>query len=246
MKCILLCAGYGTRLYPLTLDMPKPLLPVAGKPMIEHILKKIEKVDEIDEVLIVANNKFFNNFRNWKRGFTYSKPITIINDGTNSDDDKLGAVGDIGFALKKEEIDEEVFVVGGDNLFEFDLTKLFDFFKEKKAPVIALYDVRDKSLAAGKYGVVEVDDADKIINIEEKPNEPKTTLVSTACYIFTKEVVEELKKQLEEGKNPDNIGEFLGWLIKSKDLFGVIFKEKWFDIGSKDQLKEADIEWSGK
>ena len=246
MKCILLCAGYATRLYPLTLDRPKPLLPVAGKPMIEHILEKIEKVDDVDEVLIITNNKFFNNFRNWKRKFSFSKPIKIVNDDTNSDEDKLGAVGDIGFAVKKEEIEDDVFIVAGDNLFEFDLRKLFDFFKEKKASVIALYDVQDKSIAAGKYGVVELDENSRIINLEEKPKEPKTTLASTACYIFTEEDAEELKKSLSEGAKHDNLGDFIGWLIARKELYGLVFKERWFDIGSRDQLKEADVEWSRK
>ena len=239
MKCILLAAGYATRLYPLTLDMPKPLLPIAGKPMVEHILDKIENVDDIDEVLIVTNNKFFDHFRNWKRKYSFSKPVKIINDNTNSDEDKLGAVGDIGFAIEKEKIEGDIFIVGGDNLFEFDLRKLFDFFKEKKASVIALYDVKDKSIAAGKYGVVEIDENNKAVDLEEKPKEPKTTLASTACYILTEDDTEELRKFLNKEKG-DNIGDFLRTLIKLKDVYGLVFKEKWFDIGSKEQLKEAN------
>lgn len=245
MKCILLCAGYGTRLYPLTLDRPKPLLPIAGKPMIEHILEKIEKVEDIDEVLIVTNNKFFNNFRNWKRKYSFSKPIKIINDNTNSDEGRLGAVGDIGFAIEKEKIEDDIFIVAGDNLFKFDLRKLFDFFKEKNTSVIALYDVQAKNIAVGKYGVIELDGNNKIINLEEKPKEPKTTLVSTACYILTEEDIKELKKSLNE-EGGDNIGDFLRKLIKIKKIYGLVFKEKWFDIGTSDQLKEADIEWSTK
>jgi glucose-1-phosphate thymidylyltransferase len=228
------------------LDTPKPLLPIAGKPMVEHILEKIEKIDEIEEVLVVSNNKFFDNFRNWKRKFSFSKPVKILNDGTNSDEDKLGAVGDIGFALEKESIESDVFVVGGDNLFEFDLRKLFDFFMEKKAPCIALYDVKDKSIAAGRYGVVEIDGNNKITAIEEKPAEPKTTLVSTACYIFTRDVVAELKRSIAAGKKTDNIGDFLKWLIQRMDVYGVVFSERWFDIGTRDQLKQADIEWCRK
>jgi len=244
MKCVLLAAGYATRLYPLTLDRPKPLLPVAGKPMIERILEKIEKVDDIEEILVVTNNKFFNDFRNWRRKFSFSKPIKIINDNTNSDDDKLGAVGDIGFAARKESIEDDVFVVAGDNLFEFDLRKLFEFFKEKKTSVIALHDVKDKAIAAGRYGVVEVDKDNKITALEEKPKEPKTSLISTACYLFTEQDIEELKKSLAEGGKHDNLGDFIKWLIEKKELHGLIFKEKWFDIGSKSQLKEADVEWS--
>ena len=246
MKCIILAAGYATRLYPLTLDRPKPLLPVAGKPMIEHILEKIEKVDDIDEILIITNNKFFNDFRNWKRKYSFSKPIKILDDGTTSDGDKLGAVGDIGFAAKEEKIEDDVFVVAGDNLFEFDLRNLFEFFKEKKTSAIALYDVKDKAIVAGKYGVVEIDKDNKIVGFKEKPEKPKTSLISTACYIFAEGDIEELKKSLAEGEKHDNLGDFIKWLIEKKEITGQVFKERWFDIGSKDQLKEADAEWSKK
>ena len=246
MKCILLCGGYGTRLYPLTLDRSKPLLPIANKPMIEHILEKIEKVGDIDEVLIVTNNKFFNNFRNWKRKFSFSKPIKIINDYTNTNEDRLGAVGDIYFVIKKENVEDDVFIVGGDNLFKFDLRKLVDFFKEKNSPVIALYDVKDKSIAAGRYGVVELDENNKIKNLEEKPKEPKTSLVSTACYILPEESIQDLKEFISQKEKSDNLGDFFNWLITKKNLYGLVYKEKWFDIGTRDQLKEADIEWSKK
>lgn len=243
MKCILLCAGYSTRLYPLTLDQPKPLLPIAGKPMVEHILEKIEKVGNIDEVLIVSNNKFFDNFRNWKRKFSFSKPIKILNDGSNSNDDRLGAIGDINYALKQENIDEEVFVVAGDNLFKFDLRELFSLFREKKSSVIALYDIKDRSLAAGKYGVVELSDDCKILDIEEKPDEPRSTIVSTACYIFSEEVVRELKNKLSE-ENIDNIGDFVKHVAKDYALYGKIFDEDWIDIGSPTELKKANMGWN--
>lgn len=243
MKCILLCAGYSTRLYPLTRDQAKPLLSVAGKPMIEHIIEKISKVEAIEEIIVVSNNKFFNDFRNWKRKYSSTKPIKIINDGSNSNEDRLGAVGDINYVIKQEELNDDVFVVAGDNLFKFDLRRLFDFYDEKKASSIALYDVKDKSIAANKYGVVEIDSNNKIVEIEEKPAEPKTSLVSTACYIFSKDVVDELKKTLAQEK-VDNIGDFLKWVLQNKDLYGLVFEEDWLDIGTHDQLKEANINWS--
>jgi len=246
MKCIILAAGYATRLYPLTLDQPKPLLPVAGKPIIEHILDKIDKLEDIEEVLIITNNKFFDNFRNWKRNYSFSKPIKILNDKTNSDDDKLGAVGDIGYALEEENVEEDILIIAGDNLFKFDLINFIDFYKEKKHSVIALYDVKDKNIAAKKLGVVEINDNNKIIDLEEKPENPKTTLVSTACYILTKESINELKKSIKEGNKPDNIGDFLSQLIKNKEVYGLVHKEEWIDIGSKEQLKKADIEWITK
>ena len=246
IKALILAAGYATRLYPLTLDRPKPLLPIAGKPLIEHILEKIEKLDDIDEILIVTNNKFFDNFRNWKRKYSFSKPIKIINDNTNSDDDKLGAVGDIEFAIDKEKIEDDILIVAGDNLFKFDLNNLLGLYKGKKHSVIALYDIKDKKIATKKYGIVEINKDNKIIDLEEKPENPKTTLVSTACYILAKESINELKKSIKEGNKHDNIGDFLHQLIKRKDVYGHVYKEKWFDIGSQEQLKEADMEWSIK
>lgn len=242
MKCIILAAGYSTRLYPLTKDLPKPLLPIAGIPMIEHILKKIAVIEEIDQIFVVTNNKFFDNFRNWKRKFSFSKPITIINDKTNNNEERLGAVGDISFVLKEVNIQDDFMVVGGDNLFKFDLSRLYELFKEKNAPVIALYDVKNKEIAAGKYGIVEINEDKKIIALEEKPKEPKTTLVSTACYIFTVNVIDEIKNYCSE-KNADNIGDFIHWLLKRDELYGEVFIEKWFDIGTKDQLKQANEEW---
>ncbi len=246
IKAILLCAGYATRLYPLTLDRPKPLLPIAGKPIIEHILERMENLEHLDEVFIITNNKFFNDFRNWKRKFAYSKPIKIINDKTASDQDKLGAVGDILFAINEEKIDDDLMVVAGDNLFKFSLKWLMEFFNEKKRSVIALYDIKDKELAARKYGIVELDKNKKIVGFEEKPEAPKTTLASTACYIFSREDVHKFESCSKEGSNLDNLGDFIKWLIKKKDVYGYTFSEKWFDIGSPKQLREAEEVWSRK
>jgi glucose-1-phosphate thymidylyltransferase len=245
IKALILAAGYGTRLYPLTLDRPKPLLPIAGKPILEHILEKIEKLDEISEILIITNNKFFDNFRNWKRSYSSQKPIKIINDNTDSDNDRLGAIGDIKFAIMKENIEDDTLVIGGDNLFDFNLKELLDFFKEKNSSIAALFDLKDKSLAAEKYGVLEIDENNKIINLEEKPKEPKTSLISTACYIFSKDDLKEIGICLKE-KKKDNLGEFIAWLSKKKNLYGHTFIGKWFDIGNKEKLKEADKVWAGK
>lgn len=246
MKCIILCAGYGTRLYPLTLDRPKPLLPIAGRHILEHILIRIEKLDVIDEILIVTNDKFFDNFRDWKRKYSSTKPIKIINDKTKNEEDRLGAIGDIDFAIKQEKIDEDLLVIAGDNLFDFNLNLLFEFFKEKNSSVVALYDIKDKNKAAKKYGVVELDKNNKIVNLEEKPEFPKTTLVSTGCYIFSKTGIEELEKCIERHEKPDNLGDFIKWLSKLKNIYGFIFNEDWFDIGNQEQLKKADIIWSRK
>lgn len=188
----------------------------------------------------MTNKKFFDNFRNWKRKFSSTKPIKIINDNTNSDTDKLGAIGDIDFAVKKDKIDDDILIIAGDNLFNFDLIKLNDFFKENNKSVIALYDIEEKNIASGKYGVVELDDKNKIIGFEEKPKDPKTSFVSTACYILSKSDLQLLGKCIAEHQKPDNLGDFIKWLSIRKPIYGFVFNEKWFDIGSKEQLKEAD------
>ncbi|MBI2546242.1 nucleotidyltransferase family protein [Candidatus Woesearchaeota archaeon] len=245
-NAILLCAGYATRLYPLTLDKPKPLLPIAGKPMIEHIIERIEEIDAIDHIYIVTNNKFYDKFMYWQENFDSKIPITIVNDNTKSEHERLGAVGDIHFAIQTANIDEDILVVAGDNLFEFSLLNLYEFYKEKQASVVALYDVKHKHIIANKLGAVEVGDDSKIIKFEEKPAEPKTTLAATACYLLTKEDVELLEECIKANKKPDNLGDFIKYLSEKKHVYGFVFEEKWFDIGSHEQLKEADMFWRQK
>jgi glucose-1-phosphate thymidylyltransferase len=143
MKAIILCAGYATRLYPLTKDKPKPLLDVKDKPIAEHIIKKIEDIEEINEIFIVTNNKFFTHFLDWNANFSSTKKVTIVNDKTMSNDDRLGSLGDIRFVIENMNVSEDIMVVAGDNLFEFSLKPMIEIYREKSTPVVALYDVKD-------------------------------------------------------------------------------------------------------
>lgn len=244
MKAVILCAGYATRLYPLTKDKPKPLLEVKGKPIIEHIINKLEDLNELDKIFVITNNKFFRHFRKWLKHFNSSKKIKIINDGTKSNEDRLGAIGDVYFVVKKEKIDEDLLVVAGDNLFELSLVNVIDLFKEKKSSVIALYDVKDVELAK-KYGIVAVDN-NKIVHLEEKPKKPKSTLASTGIYLYTKDILKEIKEYIELGCDVDKPGSFLEWLYKRKDIYCFISKERWCDIGSFEQLEEARRDFKSK
>ncbi len=246
MKAVVLAAGYGTRLYPLTIDTPKPLINVAGKPILEHILRMIEEIQDVDEIVIVVNNKFFGKFREWQLNYKGTNRIRVLNDNTNSNEDRLGAVKDIDFAVKSEKIDDDLLVIAGDNLFDFSLLGLFDFFSEKKASVVALHDLKDKVRVAGKFGVAELGEDLRIVDFEEKPSSPKSSLASTACYFFTKQDLEMLEQCISEHKTPDNLGDFVKWLAKKRPVYGFVFEERWFDIGSHEQLKEADFHWRGK
>ena len=239
IKALILAAGYATRLYPLTKDKPKPLLPIAGKPIIEHIIYRIDELEAVDTIYVVTNDKFYNNFIDWRKGFEGKKEIKIINDNTKSNEDRLGAVGDMHFVISKEKVDDDLLVIAGDNLFEFSLRDMCSLFNEKSSTVVAFRDLGDKSLIANKLGTAHLDEAGKILEFKEKPPEPKSSLAATACYLFTKDDLVELERCIKQNKKPDNSGDFVRHLSERKHVYAFVFEEKWFDIGSHEQLKEA-------
>ncbi len=235
MKCLILAAGYATRLYPLTLNTPKPLLPVGNKPLLEHILDKLPK--DISDIYIITNDKFYTHFLEWKEHSP--RKVEIINDGTKTNETRLGAVGSIAFASKIFGTDDDVMVIAGDNLFEFSLTELIQVFEKTNASVVASRDLEKKEAVAKKFGVVELDSDNKVIGFEEKPEHPKSTLASTACYIFKKEDVRDIPLMMQEYSAHDNLGDFIRWLVEKRSVYAYPFTERWFDIGSKEQLEEV-------
>ena len=245
MKVLLLCAGYATRLYPLTIDKPKPLLPVAGKPVIEYTLDIIERVKEVDEVFIVTNQKFASHFEEWSKSFSYSKKIVVVNDGTVSNDDRLGATGDIEFVIKNKSIKDDLLILAGDNIFKSDLKGFMDFSISKSPHItIGLFDVK-KIILAKKYGIVKLDDTKKIAEFKEKPKKPDSTLAAQCLYFFPKEKLAIVKQYLNTDSSKDAPGYFLEWLSKNDQVFGYVFKDvKWFDIGDMASYEKANSEFS--
>jgi len=243
MDAIILAAGYATRLHPLTKDKPKPLLNVAGKPMIEHIIKKLEQSDEVNNIYIVTNKKFHKQFIQWLHSFDANKPIEIINDGTTSNDDRLGALGDVRHVIKSKKLENDLLIVAGDNLFEVSLHDFINIFKKRKHNSIVLHDVKDIELAK-QYGVVEVKD-NIVENFEEKPISPKSTLVSTGIYLFPKKTLDLIKKYIAQGNNPDKTGDFIEWLHKREKVYAHITDKLWYDIGSIEQLEKANKHFKG-
>ena len=185
----------------------------------------------------MTNEKFYGHFIEWAEKSVFD--VKIINDGTKSNDDRLGAIGDIDFVIKEEKIGDDLMVIAGDNLFEFDLKAFYDYFWEKSKSVVAIYDLKEKELLANKFGVVELNEEDRIIGFEEKPAEPKTSLTATACYIFSKDDVALLEKCIAENESPDNLGDFIKWLSEKEEVYGFVFKEGWYDIGSKEDLEKV-------
>lgn len=242
MNILILAAGYATRLYPLTENKPKPLLEVAGKPMIEWVIDNLAAIPDIHRLIIVTNNKFAGTFDAWAAEYGKKHPniaFTIVNDGSTSDSDKLGAIGDIHYVLHHEKIaDEDLLVVAGDNLFSEPVT---DFAQAAKAhpATVALYDVGDLE-AIKKYNNITTDAAGRITHFEEKPANPTSTLTAIALYYYRADVLPLIDTYIAEGNNPDQPGRLIQWLYPKVEVGTWKVPGTWFDIGSKETLVEAN------
>ncbi len=240
MKSLILAAGYGTRLYPLTLDKAKPLLPVAGRPAVEHIIDRIDEVEEIDGILVITNEKFYKRFQAWQNKFSSKKPIKILNDRTRIEKDRLGAIGDIDFVIKEQKLDDDLLVIAGDNLFELGLREFIDFAKLKTpASSIGLYNLKDKE-AVKRYSQVRLDAFDRIIEFEEKPKHPTTTLVAKCVYFFPRSKLNLISEYIKSGGEIDAPGHYIGWLCQKDEVYGFTFRGRWYDIGNYEIYKKAD------
>lgn len=231
MKCIILAAGYATRLYPLTKDKPKPLLEVAGKTILEHIFIKAEKIIDIDKIYIVTNQRFYKNFLDWTCQYSSSKEIKVINDGTTSNENRLGAIADIQYVVEKEHLNDELLVLAGDNLFDFELTDFIKFFRIIKTDCITTHEIEDiESLKS--TGVIKVDENMKVISFAEKPKVPASNLAVPPFYLYRQDTIPLIKKYIEEGNNTDAPGNFIPWLIGKKDVHAYKFTGMRYDIGT--------------
>ncbi len=241
MKLIILAAGYATRLYPLTLDQPKPLLPVAGKPMLEHVLDNISTIPDIDQAYIVTNAKFATHFEKWAESYRPDLHFrfTIVNDKSTDDSNKLGAIGDMHLVLTQHKIKDDIIVVGGDNLFSEDLAEFGDYCKQKDAPVTGVYDVGDLEQIK-KYNAIVIDEKNRITYFEEKPKEPQSTLTGIALYYYPQWVLPLIHQYIEDGNNPDQPGRLVQWLYPRVPFYVWKAPGIWYDVGSIETLEEAN------
>lgn len=238
MKAIILVAGYATRLYPLTKDTPKPLLKVGGKTIIDYIVDEINTIDDIDSIFVISNHKFAGHFDKWAKERSNPKPVTVIDDGTDSDENKRGAIGDILYTIEQGNIDDDVVIIAGDTLFTYSLTDYYNYFREKKADCVCVKQFDDKELIK-QMGVVLLDNDNKVIDLEEKPQNPRSDKVAYAAYMYTKDTLKLVKEYLAEGNSPDAPGYFLQWLHKKKDVYGYITEGECYDIGTHKALAEV-------
>src|SRR5262245_17343639 len=244
MKAVILAAGYATRLYPLTLDRPKALLPVGGRPMLDHLTGQLERIEALDEVYVVTNSKFAQAFREWAGGRS-GLPLRILDDGTVDDDSKLGAIGDLDLTIREVGLDDDLLVLAGDNLFSESIAAFPGFALEKGGPALGVYDVGDLDTIR-RYSVIELDGDDRVMRLEEKPEQPRSTLAGIALYFYPRSALRYVEEYLEDGNNPDQPGRLVQWLLPRTAVYGWRVPGRWFDVGSKETLAEADQAFTGR
>ena len=249
MNVLILAAGYATRLYPLTLHKAKPLLEVAGKPMIEWVLDNLAPIPDLETVYVVTNNKFVKDFQTWAESYRQRQAgftLKIIDDGSTDESDKLGAIGDINLVLTREEnmAQSDLIIVAGDNLFSEPLVDFANSAKDCEA-LLATYDVGDLE-AIKKYSSITLDSAGIITQFEEKPAEPTSTLTGIALYFYPKSTVPMIRQYIAEGNNPDQPGRLIQWLYPRTPVYTWKVPGLWFDIGSKETLEEANRIFAGE
>jgi glucose-1-phosphate thymidylyltransferase len=242
MRVIILAAGYATRLYPLTLTQPKPLLDVAGKPMVEYVLDNLAPIGGLERIYVVTNAKFAEQFQRWADGYRATKAklnFTIVNDGSTDDSNKLGAIGDLHLVLTRERVDDDLIVVAGDNLFSQELSDFGRLCRQKQTPVLAVYDVGDLEQIR-KYNAITLAADGRITFFEEKPKNPTSTLTGIALYYYPRSTLPQIHQYIAEGNNPDQPGRLIQWLYPRVPVYTWKVPGLWFDIGSKETLEEAN------
>jgi glucose-1-phosphate thymidylyltransferase len=240
MKAVVLAGGYATRLWPITKDRPKMFLPVGDITIIDTIFEDLEADDRISEVFVSTNEYFAEDFEQYLADSEFEKPTLSVEE-TVEEDEKFGVVGALAQLIDREGVEEDMVVVAGDNLISFDLGEFVDFFDEKGTPVLAAYDVGSKERAKS-YGLVELD-GDQVVDFQEKPEDPKSTLVSIACYGFRAEDLPKFDEYLEGDNNPDEPGWFMQWLQQRGDVNAFTFDGAWYDIGTPESYLDA-VEWA--
>lgn len=238
MKNIVIAAGYATRLGELTKNFPKPLLKIGEASILERMLDDIDKIPEIDEHIVITNHKFAQHFEEWKQTVNYSKPITIVDDGTETNDTRLGAVCDLLYAMDKLNVDDDLLVVAADNLLFFSFQEFVDFAKEKDSSCIMCHE-QPSIEKLQRTGVVVLDENYKVLNMEEKPQEPKSHWAVPPFYIYLKKDLELVRHSVENGCGKDAPGNLAHYMVDNTTMHAWRMSAGRFDIGSLDTYYEA-------
>lgn len=239
MQCILLAAGYATRLRPLTDNMPKALLKLGDKTILEMVTDKIDEVPEVETIYIVTNEKFYKQFEDWaENAYKGAKKVKVLNDHTTTNENRLGAIGDLKYVIDMEKVDDEILVMASDNIFGFPLTDFTERYKKTNADMICAHTIENKE-DLHSMGVVELDSDGKVISFEEKPENPKSDLGVPPFYLYKKDTLPLIDKYLKEGNNPDAPGHFVPWLKDQKPVYAYVFDAVRIDIGTPESYYDA-------
>lgn len=242
MKCLILAAGYATRLYPLTENFPKPLLEVGGKAILDWLVDDIDTAGLVDEYVVISNHKFAHHFDKWAE--TKSVKITVVDDGTSSNETRLGAVKDIQFAIDELELDDDMLVIAGDNVLDFSLTKFVRYAKEKNTSCIMRYYEPAKNKLM-KCGVVEINENDRILSMEEKPTQPKSHWCCPPFYYYTREDAHLVAKGIRAGCGTDAPGSYIAWLCQQTVVHAMEMPGRRFDVGNLESYNKIKEEYKG-
>jgi glucose-1-phosphate thymidylyltransferase len=241
VKCLILAAGYATRLYPLTENFPKPLLDVGGKTILDWLVDDLNTSGAIDEFVVISNHKFARIFEEWaaKKKFR----VTVVDDGTDTNETRLGAVRDIEFAINRQGLDTDMTVIAGDNVLDFSLTKFLDYCVEKKASCVMRYFEPDAKTLS-KRGVLELD-GDRVISMEEKPEKPKTQWCCPPFYYYTRKDAKRIGEALEDGCGYDAPGSFIAWLCQKSPVYAMEMPGSRYDVGNLESYTKIRNEYRG-
>jgi len=234
MKNVVLAAGYATRLYPLTENFPKPLLIIEGLSILDRLIKDVDSIDEIDEHIIVSNHKFFHFFEKWAEESNYKKKITVIDDGSTSNENRLGAVRDLLFAIETKQLyEDDLLVIAADNVLTFSFRGFVDFFKEKQTSIIMTpYEPDIEALK--RTGVITIDSNNRVFEMQEKPLEPKSHNAVPPFYIYKKEDIKYIKECVSEGNNRDAPGNLVISMLVKTVFHAWSMPGKRYDIGTQE------------
>lgn len=242
MKCLILAAGYATRLYPLTENFPKPLLKVGEKTILDWLVDDIQAAGLVDEYVVISNHKYAAHFEKWAR--EKSCKIAVVDDQTETNETRLGAVRDIQFAIDALGLDDDMLVIAGDNVLDFSLTRFIGYAREKQAPCIMRY-YEPEEARLHKCGVVQIDEAQKILSMEEKPARPKSHWCCPPFYYYTREAARLVKVGIEAGCGIDAPGSFIAWLSQQLPVYAMEMPGKRYDIGNLQSYEQVQKEYKG-
>lgn len=242
MKCLILAAGYATRLYPLTENFPKPLLKVGEKTILDWLVDDIDTLGLVDEYIVISNHKYAVHFEDWAK--TKSLRVTVVDDGTSTNETRLGAVKDIQFAIEKLSLDDEMLVIAGDNVLDFSLTKFIAYAKEKQTTCVMRYYEHDEAKLR-KTGVAEVDENDRVISLEEKPAAPKSNWATPPFYFYIREDAKLVKAGIEAGCGTDAPGSYIAWLSKQVPVHSMEMPGSRYDIGNLESYRKVQETYRG-